>query len=260
MESPQIVRVKTEEEVINNLCELIEAIANKAIESEDVFKIGLSGGSLVNFLATGLPKITTDWSKWRLFFCDERVVPSESPDSTFGAYRKSLIGSVPLSENQFIQIDPHLTGKFNGSHSKHSKSQRLAVLPHFGPEDAARDYIRKMALFFAPDSLPRFDVLLLGMGPDGHTCSLFPGHRLLDETSVWIAPITNSPKPPPSRITLTFPIINNAENCIFAISGQGKAEMVKRILKDKEDLPAGRVKPADGKLYWILDEGASSLL
>ncbi|XP_026285381.1 6-phosphogluconolactonase [Frankliniella occidentalis] len=237
MESTQLIRVKAEEDVIRKLCELIEEIANKAIESEDVFKIGLSGGSLVNFLSAGLSKITTDWSKWRLFFCDERVVPSESPDSTYGAYRKSLIGTVPLSENQFIQIDPHLTA-----------------------EDAARDYIRKMAPFFAPDSLPRFDALLLGMGPDGHTCSLFPGHRLLDETSVWIAPITNSPKPPPSRITLTFPIINNAENCIFAISGQGKAEMVKRILKDKEDLPAGRVKPADGKLFWILDEGASSLL
>lgn len=97
----------------------------------------------------------------------------------------------------------------------------------FAAEDAARDYIRKMAPFFAPDSLPRFHALLLGMGPDGHTCSLFPGHRLLDETSVWIAPITDSPKPPPSRITLTFPIINNAENCIFAIAGQGKAEMVK---------------------------------
>ncbi|XP_034255906.1 6-phosphogluconolactonase [Thrips palmi] len=237
MSSPQIIRVKTEEDVITSLCNLIQDVANKAIETEDVFKIGLSGGSLINFLALGLPKITTDWSKWRLFFCDERVVPSESPDSTFGAYRKSLIGKIPLSESQFIQIDPHLAA-----------------------EDAARDYIRKMAPFFAPDSLPRFDALLLGMGPDGHTCSLFPGHRLLDETSVWIAPITNSPKPPPSRITLTFPIINNAENCIFAIAGQGKADMVKRILKDKEDLPSYRVKPTDGKLYWILDEGAASLL
>ena len=237
MSSLQLIRVKAEEDVIKSLCELIQDVANKAIESEDVFKIGLSGGSLVNFLAVGLPNITTDWTKWRLFFCDERVVPSESPDSTFGAYRKSLIGKVPLSENQFIQVDSHLTA-----------------------EDAARDYIRKMAPFFAPDCLPRFHALLLGMGPDGHTCSLFPGHRLLDETSVWVAPITNSPKPPPSRITLTFPIINHAENCIFAIAGQGKAEMVRRILKDKEDLPAGRVKPIEGNLFWILDEGAASQL
>lgn len=96
-------------------------------------------------------------------------------------------------------------------------------------EEAARDYIQKMAVHFPPDELPRFHLLLLGMGPDGHTCSLFPGHRLLDETSVWVAPITDSPKPPPSRITLTFPVLNNAECCAFAMTGQSKAEMVKVI-------------------------------
>ena len=80
---------------------------------------------------------------------------------------------------------------------------------------------------YFPQSLPRFDVLLLGMGPDGHTCSLFPQHPLLNETSVWISPITDSPKPPPCRITMTFPVINNAKNCIFTVVGAGKAEMAK---------------------------------
>jgi 6-phosphogluconolactonase len=96
-------------------------------------------------------------------------------------------------------------------------------------EAAAKDYIQKMAVHFPPDSLPRFHLLLLGVGPDGHTCSLFPGHRLLEETSVWVAPITNSPKPPPTRITLTFPVVNNAEICLFALVGAGKAGMVKVI-------------------------------
>jgi 6-phosphogluconolactonase len=92
---------------------------------------------------------------------------------------------------------------------------------------AAKDYIQKLAVFFSPDSLPKFDLLLLGVGPDGHTCSLFPGHSLLDETSVWVAPITNSPKPPPARITFTFPVLNHADLCVFAMAGAGKAEMVK---------------------------------
>ena len=97
----------------------------------------------------------------------------------------------------------------------------------FTAEEAAKDYIKKMSVYFPPDSVPRFDVLLLGMGPDGHTCSLFPNHRLLDETSLWVCPINDSPKPPPSRITLTFPVINNARACIFAATGEGKKEMVK---------------------------------
>lgn len=94
-------------------------------------------------------------------------------------------------------------------------------------EAAAKDYIQKMAVYFPPDSLPRFHLLLLGVGPDGHTCSLFPGHRICDETSVWVAPVTNAPKPPPSRITLTFPVVNNAEYCVFAVTGVAKAEVIK---------------------------------
>lgn len=84
-----------------------------------------------------------------------------------------------------------------------------------------------MSVYFPPDSLPKFDVLLLGLGPDGHTCSLFPNHKLLDETSLWVCPINDSPKPPLSRITFTFPVINNARACIFAVLGSSKAKIIK---------------------------------
>lgn len=87
-----------------------------------------------------------------------------------------------------------------------------------------------MALYFPPNCVPEFDLLLLGMGPDGHTCSLFPGHKLLGEDIRWVAPIIDSPKPPPERITLTYPIINNATCCIFAVSGESKKNMVKVII------------------------------
>ncbi|XP_046397387.1 6-phosphogluconolactonase isoform X2 [Ischnura elegans] len=236
MASSDVNIVKSEADVILELCTVIESLSKAAIDRDDVFKVGLSGGSLVKFLSEGLPNIDTDWSKWRLFFCDERVVPTDSADSTYGEYKNKLIGTVPLTEDQFIKIDPDLSA-----------------------EAAAKDYIQKMAVWFPPDSLPRFHLLLLGMGPDGHTCSLFPNHRLLDETSVWVAPVTDSPKPPPSRITLTFPVVNNAECCVFAVAGAAKADMVKRILKDREEtLPASRVQPSNGKLIWIMDKAAAS--
>ncbi|KAG6443453.1 6-phosphogluconolactonase [Manduca sexta] len=228
-----IIKVSDEQEIINKLTSYVQKISNDAIYNRGNFYIGLSGGSVVKYLCESLPKIDTDWSKWTLAFCDERVVPEDSNDSTFGTYKRDLIPKTSLKESQFVTIKQGVSA-----------------------EEAAKDYIEKLKKAFGGDEF-KFDLLLLGMGPDGHTCSLFPGHPLLTEASVSVASITDSPKPPPARITLTFPVLNNARNCIYAISGSGKADMVKRILKDKEDLPAGRVKPDGGSLYWIVDEAAA---
>lgn len=230
------IKVNDEQELIGKLTSYIEKISNDSIYNRGKFYIGLSGGSVVKYLCESLPKIDTEWSQWVLAFCDERVVPEDSDDSTFGTYKRELIPKTPLKENQFITIKQGVSAK-----------------------DAAIDYTEKLTKAFGSEDY-KFDLLLLGMGPDGHTCSLFPGHPLLEENVLKVAPITDSPKPPPERITLTYPIINNARNCIFAISGAGKADMIKRILKDKEDLPAGRVKPQSGSLYWIVDEGAATHL
>ncbi|XP_076171440.1 6-phosphogluconolactonase [Ptiloglossa arizonensis] len=223
--------------LVSYLSNLLQTSAEEALVDGDTFKVGLSGGSLVKLLVQSLPTINTDWSKWYFFFCDERIVPFDSNDSTYGEYKAKLIGKIPVTEDQFIKINPDLSA-----------------------EEAAKDYIKKMSVFFPPDRVPCFDVLLLGLGPDGHTCSLFPGHKVLNESSLWVCPVNDSPKLPLSRITLTLPVINNAKKCIFAIMGSSKAEVVKKILQDRENLPAARVQPHNGELYWILDEDAARFL
>ncbi|XP_073845904.1 6-phosphogluconolactonase [Musca autumnalis] len=230
-----IVVVKNEAAVIEKLKEEIEERAEEAVKTRGVFRVGLSGGSLANYLSTAIQSMKVDLSKWQLFFCDERFVADSDGDSTYGVYKSTLIPKTALKEEQFIWID--LSGTV---------------------EECAHDYEKKILHEFDMEQavVPRFDLLLLGMGPDGHTCSLFPGHKLLEENHKLIAAIDDSPKPPPKRVTMTLPLINNASCCIFAMCGEGKADMVKRVFVDKEPLPAGLVKPTNGDLICILDEAA----
>lgn len=108
---------------------------------------------------------------------------------------------------------------------------------------------------------PVFDLLLLGVGPDGHTCSLFPDHPLLDENVGWVAYIGDSPKPPPRRITFTLPVVNHAHNIAFVATGEGKQDVLKEIIENSESkLPSALVKPVTGKLYWFLDDAAATKL
>uniref|UniRef100_A0A8C5PKP3 6-phosphogluconolactonase n=1 Tax=Leptobrachium leishanense TaxID=445787 RepID=A0A8C5PKP3_9ANUR len=201
------------------------------------FKLGLSGGSLVQLLSRELPKTpglcTQDW---KVALCDERLLPFTDPESTYGEYQRHLIQHGVLSESQFVKIDPSLS-----------------------VEEAAADYTRKLRELFPGSDVPSFDLLILGLGPDGHTASLFPGHPLLEEKDQIVAPIKDSPKPPPERVTLTLPVINAAKTVVFVATGESKAGVLKRILQDAESdpLPAARVAPTHGKLLWLLDEPAA---
>ncbi|XP_013783150.1 6-phosphogluconolactonase-like [Limulus polyphemus] len=237
--STKITVCKDETEIVKELCNLIEKQSNCCLEKTNEFKVGLSGGSLIKYLVNGLPSVKTDWTKWRFFFCDERLVPFDDNESTYGAYKRDFLSHVPVLENQFVVIDPTLE-----------------------VEAAAADYQQKLEKHFTMGQWPKFDLLLLGVGPDGHTCSLFPGHPLLKEDKKWVAPINDSPKPPPCRVTLTLPVLNNAHCVIFCSTGNSKARTIKRILEGNEayPLPAALVKPREGKLHWILDEGAAECL
>lgn len=153
------VKILNKDKLEIELTQLVQEVYN-ANERDETFYVGLSGGSLPPLLVSALKQLKNiDWKKWLFFFCDERCVSSTSPESTFGVYRKLLEQvdeRLPLSLNQFITIDPAL------------KSSKVA-----------EDYLSKMRQRFEGASLPRFHILFLGLGPDGHTCSLFPGHRLL---------------------------------------------------------------------------------
>lgn len=130
-------------------------------------------------------------------------------------------------------------------------------------EDLADSYEKQLILEFASkDSarFPGFDLILLGIGPDGHTASLFPGHQLLAEEDRWVAYLDDSPKPPPKRITLTYPVINHANKVAFVAIGESKQDMLAEIMDDpaKNSLPASRVQLAHGQLYWFVDDAASA--
>lgn len=239
-----IIRCKQPEDVERELAKLLQDASDQVTDDHKLFSVGLSGGSLPKLLSKILPTLTTNWKKWRFFFCDERVVPFSDPESTFGMYKKILFDDVPaaqripMSLNQFVTIDPSMS-----------------------ISDCAYDYQSKLRTQFnkdSPNDLPRFDLLLLGMGPDGHTCSLFPNHPLLKEDKRWVSYLTDSPKPPPTRVTLTYPVINNSKRCVFVATGANKAQALREIFVEKKSLPAAHVHPTKGDLYWIVDSDAAS--
>ena len=237
------VRVaSSEQDLIDAVAELIITEARKAASEHGFFSIGFSGGSIVKIVSAGLlnRQSEVDWATWRVFFCDERYVALDHGDSNSRAVKDGFLSKVPIKPEQVFDLDPQLQ-----------------------LEAAAVDYSNKVQSVHGSEGLPRFDLLLLGMGPDGHTCSLFPGHKLLDETKLLVASISDSPKPPPERITLTYPVINNASAAAFIAAGAGKAAMVKRALEpkaDEDNLPAGRVQLSNGQLIWFLDSGSAANL
>ena len=179
-----------------------------------------------------------------MFYADERVVPLDHPDSNHKLCTDTLFSKVPIPTENIHPIDVSLLDDLE----ELSDSYEKELIREFAQKDAAR--------------FPVFDLILLGMGPDGHTCSLFPGHELLAEEDRWIAYLEDSPKPPPKRITLTYPVLNHAARVVFVAAGEGKADVLSQVLDNPEaGLPASRVKPAyPGSVYWFIDQAAGSKL
>ena len=240
MATPQLHIYSDAAKLQSEVCDFVAAAAKKAIESSGHFSVGLSGGSVAKIISQGLRgRSDIDWSKWHVFYCDERVVPFTSEDSTHAFIKRELLDKVALPQENIYAIDPSLDA-----------------------QGAAEDYIRKIRKLYPGEGYPSFHLLLLGMGPDGHTCSLFPGHAGLQAKEV-VIPITDSPKPPPQRITLTVPVLNSAKCLIVISTGASKADAVKGCLEPGAGvtpLPAGVPRPTNGELHWYMDEGAAAKL
>ncbi|KAH8420187.1 hypothetical protein KR009_007067 [Drosophila setifemur] len=235
----KVIASQSGNELVQSLSDLLKRCSQEALAKQEQFSLGLSGGSLVQLLTKALKVGDLNTSQWLFFFCDERYVPEDSSDSTYGAYRSEWLTQLPsIRDGQFVKADTSL------------------------PLDkCAEDYearVRTKVGNAGEGVFPQFDLLLLGMGPDGHTCSLFPEQPAsLRETNRLVIPIRNSPKPPPERITFTLPLINSARNVAFVVTGAGKAGIVKSVFRELESkFPAAWVNPKNGHLTLIVDAGA----
>jgi len=239
---PILYSFSSSDDVVNALANFIIKAQKDALEKKDRFTIALSGGSLPKMLNGLVDSSSVKWDKWQVFYADERVVPLDHPDSNHALCKKELFSKVPIPETNIHHIDPSLLNDLEELSDEYEQQ----LIKEFAQKDSAR--------------FPVFDVILLGMGPDGHTASLFPGHELLSESDRWVAYIEDSPKPPPSRITFTFPVINHASKVVFVATGASKVEILCTVLdKPEEGLPSSRVKAAQpGQVFWFVDDAASA--
>jgi 6-phosphogluconolactonase len=221
----------------------VVACAKRAITAHRQFFLALSGGNTprnVYSLLAEQSKDSLPWEKIHIFFGDERHVPPDDPESNYRMARESLLSKVPIPEENVHRI--------------------AAELP--APQAADR-YEQELKSFFhlSGGAWPRFDLILLGIGEEGHTASLFPGTTALGEQSR-LAAANWVEKLQTWRITLTYPVLNHAAEVLFLVSGQGKAQILRDIFDpSKANLfPAQAVHPLEGKILWLADRQAASLL
>jgi 6-phosphogluconolactonase len=218
------------------------SIVADAIEDRGIARVALSGGStpkgVCPLLLEPARRNALDWSAVEFFWGDERAVPPDHPESNFGAAYTLLISQLPEVRADRI-------------HRMQAEATDL--------DAAALGYETELRLAFAArgDAPPEFDLLWLGMGPDGHTASLFPGTAALDETERW-AVANWVPAQDAWRMTLTFPVLNAARETIFAVTGADKANALARVRSGDPDLPASRI--TGRAVRWIVDAAAAALV
>jgi 6-phosphogluconolactonase len=240
---PSIRIFKSLEELSVHAAEIFVEQAEKATQERGRFMVVLNGGGtpvrLFQFLAAD-SREKVDWSKIHFFWGDERCVPSSNPESSYGQALDLLLRHVPVVEANVHRIKGELS-----------------------PAEAAEEYARTLSEFASsPLDWPRFDLVYLGMGEDGHTASLFPG--LPVDVTEPVVPVTaHYQDRPAERVTMTTPVFNSARTVVFMATGEKKARTLAEVLSGRynpELYPAQRIDPRDGKLIWLVDEDAASRL
>ncbi|MDD2273993.1 MAG: 6-phosphogluconolactonase [Desulfuromonadaceae bacterium] len=222
--------------------ELFTAEARQAVQARGRFTVVLAGGSTprrtYEILAQDPFRELVPWEKTHIFWGDERCVPGDDPRNNALMARQELLDHVPIPPGQ---VHPMLCER--------------------SPQQAAVTYETLLRVFF-PDGQPRFDLVLLGLGENGHTASLFPGTAVLDEQQRWVAEVSVAEEEI-HRLTLTAAAINQAALVVFLVSGTSKAPMLRNVLKEAQNshrIPARLIKPVDGGLLWLVDRDAACQL
>lgn len=213
-------------------------IVDIAAASRGRIAISLAGGStprrLYQLLAEAPFREALPWDRMHWFWGDERFVPPDHPDSNYRMVREALLSRAPVPA---ATVHPVTTGG--------------------DPAVAARDYAHLLHAFYGAETLdparPLFDIELLGLGPDGHTASLFPGTAVLDERRRWAAEVVGAK--PEDRITLTYPVLESSLHTAFLVAGADKRDVLRRALAGDQALPAARLHPV-GELVWFVDQDA----
>lgn len=240
-------RHRDADEVARAAAEEMVTVAHESIEARGRFLLALSGGStprrLYELLAGSPYRERISWADAEFFWSDERAVDPGHPASSFRMAREALLEKLGVPDERV--------------HRMRAERADLAA--------AALDYQRELArMFRVPEDgpPPRFDLILLGMGADGHTASLFPRTPGLRERLRWVVP-NRAPVDPRDRLTFTFTLINRARCVLFLVAGSDKAASLAEVLegaRDLDRLPSQSVDPAEGRLLWLVDEAAASRL
>jgi len=240
-ENTELFIFKTTEELIDFGIGKLVNICTKTIQSQDRCVIALSGGKTPLFFFQKLSRINDNllWNKIHIFLVDERLVPYDNPESNYHMIKKHLLDVVDIPKENIYSM---------------SIEEKADI--------SARKFEKQIQRFFSlqEGQMPQFDLIMLGIGKDGHTASLFPNNTaLLEEKHLAISVRADHLRH--QRITLTLPVINNAKNVIFVVTGKNKAEVIKEVIEKAESkLPAAMVNPKEGKKYFLLDSDAGSLL